>query len=275
MALGLVVLARHRRHGRCRAASLCRKRRAPAPRRPVTSVIGDTPYGERPDSIPPPSSACSPTWTAGDVETLVHLGDIKNGDSRCDDAYFAQIDDAFESIDGPGRVHPGRQRVDRLPPGGRRRLTTRWSAWRRCAHQFFADRTRPLGPAASPTAQGGEFLENVRWTRCDVVFATVHVVGSANGSRPWEGSPETPENAATPGRRGPATNRRRRGLGRRRLRCAAGAARRHPASPHRRTAVSRHLRSDPTAPSPSAGVLVVQGDTHQYVEDHPVPRRRY
>ena len=59
----------------------------------------------------------------------------------------------------------------------------RWAALRRI---FFADPTHSLGSTKIPlTSQGGEFVENARWTRDRIVFATVDLPGSKNGGEPF------------------------------------------------------------------------------------------
>ncbi|MGH2947836.1 MAG: hypothetical protein ACRDPC_16555 [Solirubrobacteraceae bacterium] len=50
---------------------------------------------------------------------------------------------------------------------------------------------RVLTQASDP--ERAEYVENVRWTRSQVTFATVHVVGSSNDLQPWFGAAETPE----------------------------------------------------------------------------------
>ena len=57
------------------------------------AIIGDTPYGAA-------QIEDLPNLLAGidadpRISTVIHLGDIKNGSSRCDDSYFAQIHAGF------------------------------------------------------------------------------------------------------------------------------------------------------------------------------------
>jgi hypothetical protein len=58
---------------------------------------------------------------------------------------------------------------------------------------FFAPADRSLGktPIAVETQsadpQHAEFVENARWAHGEVTFVTIHVVGSANGLRPFRG----------------------------------------------------------------------------------------
>src|SRR5262249_41575170 len=65
---------------------------------------------------------------------------------------------------------------------------------------FFSHPTRSLGRTAIPLAsQGGEFVENARWTAGGVVFATVDMIGSRNGLKPYPG--RTPADADASRRR--------------------------------------------------------------------------
>jgi hypothetical protein len=48
---------------------------------------------------------------------------------------------------------------------------------------FFNPPTQSLGGRRITLASQPEFVENVRWTDNGVVFATVHLIGSANGLR--------------------------------------------------------------------------------------------
>src|SRR5205085_7927138 len=61
----------------------------------------------------------------------------------------------------------------------------RWAMLRRI---FFADPAHSVGPQKIPlVSQGGEFVENQRWTRDGIIFATVDILGSANGTESFPG----------------------------------------------------------------------------------------
>ena len=73
---------------------------------PVTlAVIGDTPYGN-PQVLDFPGLVRSINDDPK-ASLVVHVGDIKNGSSRCDDSYFAQIAGYFDSFADPILFTPG------------------------------------------------------------------------------------------------------------------------------------------------------------------------
>jgi hypothetical protein len=164
--------------------------------RVTLAVIGDVPYGA--DQIDPQTfeGLIADIGTDPHVRTVVHLGDIKNGSTRCDDAYFAQIADALAGSRDPVVYTPGdNEWTDcHRPTNGGYDPYDRLAALR---STFFAEPDQALGrrPMAIES-QGGDFVENARWVDARVVFTTVHVVGSNNGLAPWSTPLETPENAA-------------------------------------------------------------------------------
>jgi hypothetical protein len=50
---------------------------------------------------------------------------------------------------------------------------------------FFNPPTESLGGRRIPLASQPDLVENVRWTGNGIVFATVHLIGSANGMKPF------------------------------------------------------------------------------------------
>lgn len=149
------------------------------------AVIGDVPYGA--DQI-----AKFPGWTdeinAADPQMTFHVGDIKNGSTRCDDAYYETIKDAFDRFAGPLIYTPG----DNEWTDCHRANNGSYDPLERLAFDrsiFFPEPGTTLGqqpvPVASQAAAG--FPENVRLRRQGVDFAVVHVVGSNNDLLPWTG----------------------------------------------------------------------------------------
>jgi hypothetical protein len=149
------------------------------PTRPATStlaIIGDIPYGdpliaEFPQDIRELNAD-------PDVSRVIHLGDIKNGSSRCDTTYFqARLAD-FQTFADPLVYTPGdnewtdchRANNGGFPP------TERLSVIRQ---RFFARPGRTLGREKAEVAyQSRTYPQNVAWSDRGVIFATVHVVGS-------------------------------------------------------------------------------------------------
>ncbi|MDT4984978.1 MAG: hypothetical protein QOF95_2468 [Pseudonocardiales bacterium] len=157
------------------------------------AVIGDIPYGD-------PQIANFPHVIAQinadpKVTFVDHLGDIKSGSSLCSDAYFAQIKSDFDQFRDPLVYTVGDNEwtdCHRANNGGYKALE-RLSAIRTL---FFPRPGYTLGqhsvPVTSQATSG--FPENVRYTRADVSFAAVHIVGSNNSLAPWTGNTTpTPE----------------------------------------------------------------------------------
>lgn len=137
-----------------------------------------------------------------DVEWLIHVGDILW--YPCSEAAYRERRDQLDGLDIPVVYTPGDNEwtdCHEERPGGHDPLD-RLAVLRRT---FFPDPSRSLGSVplavvsqARDTAFA-EFVENVRWKRGGLVFATVHVVGSSNGMDPFEG--RTPDHDAEVARR--------------------------------------------------------------------------
>ncbi len=69
------------------------------------AVIGDVPYGAAQVAAFP--AEIEEIDADPDVDRAIHLGDIKNGSSRCDDAYLAAGLADFETFDDPLLYTPG------------------------------------------------------------------------------------------------------------------------------------------------------------------------
>src|SRR4051794_28097149 len=115
----------------------------------------------------------------------LHVGDIISGQTRCDDALFLMVRDMFATFDGALVYTPGdNEWTDcHRPNSGRFDPVERLA---RVREMFFADPTRSLGKAPikvtpqSADARYAKFIENARWERAGVVFATLHIPGSNN-----------------------------------------------------------------------------------------------
>ncbi len=157
------------------------------------AVIGDVPYGA--DQI-----AKFPSWigqiNAAHPEFTIHVGDIKNGSSRCDDAYYSLIRSDFDLFQNPLVYTPGDNewtdchRVNNGAYEPLLRLALDRSV-------FFDNPGTTLGQRTmSVTSQAADGLpENVMFRRQGVQFAVLHVVGSNDDLQPWTGIGKT---TATP-----------------------------------------------------------------------------
>ncbi|WP_020145943.1 metallophosphoesterase [Terracoccus sp. 273MFTsu3.1] len=147
------------------------------------AVIGDVPYGDA-------QVAAFPTWVdqinaTPDLSFTIHVGDIKNGSSRCTNEYFSMIRTQFDRFTTPLVYTPGDNEwtdCHRTNNGTydplERLAAVRSTFFPRAGHTLGADMT-----VTSQAAAG--FPENVSFRRQGVDIATLHVVGSNNGLLPW------------------------------------------------------------------------------------------
>ncbi|MGY4643009.1 hypothetical protein [Cellulomonas sp. URHB0016] len=161
------------------------------------AVIGDIPYGAA-------QIAAFPTWideiNAADPQLTFHVGDIKNGSSRCNDPYYTLIRSDFDRFEAPLVYTPG----DNEWTDCHRASNGSYVPLERLAYDravFFARPGWSLGqhPVRLDSEARQGFPENVRLRRHGVDFAVVHVVGSNDGLQPWDGlgnAVATPEQVA-------------------------------------------------------------------------------
>lgn len=167
----------------------------PAAKAVTYAVIGDTPYGQAQiDNFPNDVAEIN---ADPDVRLVVHLGDIKNGSSPCDTAYFQLIRADFDQFEDPLVYTPGDNEwtdCHRSSNGGYT-PTERLGTLRQV---FFDQPGWSLGQHPRRLwAQRSPYVENVQWWQSLVQFATVHVVGSDNDWLPWFGAPtQSPEQVA-------------------------------------------------------------------------------
>ncbi len=161
------------------------------------AVIGDIPYGA--DQI-----AAFPRWidqiNAADPAMTFHVGDIKNGSSRCDNPYYAMIRADFDPFVNPLIYTPG----DNEWTDCHRANNGAYNPLERLAYDrsvFFDQPGTTLGqhPITVKSQVNAGFPENVQLRRHDVEFAMIHVVGSNDDLQPWLGigkTTPTPEQVA-------------------------------------------------------------------------------
>jgi hypothetical protein len=118
----------------------------------------------------------------------VHCGDTKAGAEPPTEAFYIQVRDWFNSIEGPVIYTPGDNEwtdVHRSNNGNADPLV--WLG--KVRTMYFAEE-RSMGRAPIPLTtqrrdpQFAKFVENARWSQGGVIFATVHVVGSNNNNDP-------------------------------------------------------------------------------------------
>jgi hypothetical protein len=169
------------------------------------AVFGDTPYGavqiaDFPKFISDINAATPP------VQELVHLGDIKNGSSRCDTTYFQFVFDNVNASAAPFLYTPGDNewtdchRANNGAYDPLERLATIRS-------MFFPVPGLSLGVghkqvlSQSFVAGFETFVENQLWFEANTVFTLVHVVGSNNSLLPWYTDDTTGTKMDDPARR--------------------------------------------------------------------------
>jgi hypothetical protein len=118
----------------------------------------------------------------------VHCGDIKGGSEPTTLEWLDAIAGYFDRFEGPLIFTPGDNEwtdVHRPAAGGHDPLV--WLE--KLRRRFFAEE-RSIGQTPLPLVtqrrdpQFAKFVENARWERAGVIFATVHVVGSNNNDQP-------------------------------------------------------------------------------------------
>jgi glycerophosphoryl diester phosphodiesterase len=151
------------------------------------AIIGDTPYGDEQEAAFP--HLVADVNDDRSVRAVVHLGDIKNGSSTCDDARLERLRGLFDTFDDPFLYTPGdNEWTDcHRPAAGGYVPTERLARLRELFYPETEIRVR---------TQRAPFVENQRWSDGGVVYALVHVVGSDNGRAPWFGGAETPAQRA-------------------------------------------------------------------------------
>jgi hypothetical protein len=160
------------------------------------AVIGDIPYGAA-------QVAAFPGWidqinADPDVSVAFHLGDIKNGSTRCDDAYYRMIRSDFDRFADPLVYTPG----DNEWTDCHRANNGSYHPLERLAFDrsvFFDQPGTTLGAPMKVTVPNAAYPENVTLRRDGVDIAMLHVVGSNDDLQPWTGigeSSATPEQVA-------------------------------------------------------------------------------
>jgi hypothetical protein len=167
---------------------------------PVTyAVIGDTPYGQpQIDNFPNDVAEIN---ADPKVRLVMHLGDIKNGSTVCTTEYFERIRADLDMFQDPLVYTPGdnewtdchRSNNGGFWPAGPVLNGDTRPARLSEIHRIFFDRPGwTLGQHSRKVEdQGGDYTENVLWETSNVVFGDLDVPGSNNDWLPWFGAPRT------------------------------------------------------------------------------------
>jgi hypothetical protein len=175
------------------------------------AIIGDSPYGA--DQIPDFPNLVAHVNADEKVRAVVHLGDIKNGSSRCDTSYFQTIAGYFAGFADPLLFTPGDNewtdchRANNGAYDPLERLAVLRATYFPEPGQALGGRNkRVLTQASVPGFE--TFVENQMWFESAVAFGLVHAVGSNNGRAPWFGDDTTGTKFDDPVRREAETSAR-------------------------------------------------------------------
>jgi hypothetical protein len=239
--------------------------------RVTVAIIGDVPYGDSQEAMF--GQLVNAVNADPKVRRVVHVGDTKSGSTLCTDERLFAIRTAFDSFEDPVVYTPGDNEwtdCHRPAAGGYdplERLATIRSL-------YFSQPGSTLGRHPGRVDFQPQLVEDVRWVQSRVVFATLHVVGSNNGLAPWTGNTvPTAAQAAEVAARVDATTAwvdttfdvaERDGLEGVVLMMQADT---FPADTGQQAVVDRIASRAGAFDGP---VLLVQGDSHQYLVDHPL-----
>lgn len=155
----------------------------PAPAAFSFAAIGDQQYGA--EGIAKwPALAASINASASQLQFIVHAGDIKSGSTVCDDAMFANRLAAFNALELPMILTPG----DNEWTDCHRANNGSYDSIERLAYLrgVFFNTEESLGKRRIPVFRQSEdpryrlYRENAIWTHGNIVFASLHIVGSNN-----------------------------------------------------------------------------------------------
>ncbi len=151
-----------------------------ASRRFDFALIGDTPYNEEQVTNLFPNMIAE--LNAAKLAFVVHDGDIKSGGSPCTDEGFLERLKQFQTIQHPFIYTFGDNEWTDCGKGGGLNPTNALERLR----EVFTQGDQSLGQhkinltRQSNDPKFAKFRENVRWTKGNLTFATLHIVGSAN-----------------------------------------------------------------------------------------------
>ena len=156
------------------------------------ALLGDLPYGDTLGQPHPPyEKLVEDINTQTALQWVLHAGDIKSGGSPCSDQLYADRLAKLNAFDFPVILTPGdnewtdchREAAGAFVP--LERLDT-------LRRTFYPELGKTLGKRPMMVGSQGAranfkpFRENVFWIHNQIVFVTIHLVGSANGEAPFD-----------------------------------------------------------------------------------------
>lgn len=148
------------------------------------ALIGDVPYSR--DDLDKFDRLIYKINIDPQLAWVLHAGDIKNGISICSDGMLIDRLQRFQQFKIPFILTPG----DNEWTDCHRFLSGSYNPLERLARLrelFYADPGKSLGQKTITVQTQAtdlhfpEYVENLRWRKNHIVFATVHIVGSNNG----------------------------------------------------------------------------------------------
>ncbi|MDX2269807.1 MAG: hypothetical protein NW208_17025 [Bryobacter sp.] len=147
------------------------------------AAIGDQQYGAA-GIAKWPALQGSINAEASTVKFVVHTGDIKSGSTVCDDAMFQNRRQSFDAFEMPMILTPG----DNEWTDCHRANNGSFDSLERLAYlrNIFYPNNLSMGKRTIQLTQQSEdrryakYVENSMWSEGNVLFATLHVIGSNN-----------------------------------------------------------------------------------------------
>jgi hypothetical protein len=147
-------------------------------------ALGDLPYGSR-EKAYPPYQALIKTINQANPAFSIHVGDFKSGSTLCSNEEFANQHAHFQSFEGALIYTPGDNEwtdCHRKNNGSYDPLERLGTLRKDFFNPDHSLGSRPIRLESQPQVMPGfsRFVENQRWLYQDVLFNTVHIVGSNN-----------------------------------------------------------------------------------------------
>ena len=158
------------------------ERHKPTAQRFDFAAIGDQQYGAA--GIAKWPALQSSLNRAAGLQFIVHTGDIKSGSTLCDNAMFANRRQSFDAFEVPMIMTPG----DNEWTDCHRENNGSYDSLERLNYlrQIFYPDNQSMGKRKITLTQQSEdrryfkYVENEMWSQGNVLFATVHIIGSNN-----------------------------------------------------------------------------------------------
>lgn len=147
------------------------------------AAIGDQQYGPAGERQWP-ALVTSINNAASGLQFIVHTGDVKSGSTLCDNAMFANRVTSFNAFTIPMIITPG----DNEWTDCHRENNGSYDSLERLAYlrNMFYPNNQSFGQRKLTLSQQSEdrrystYVENSLWSQGNVLFATIHIIGSNN-----------------------------------------------------------------------------------------------